>query len=485
MEERASRLADRGARREQSGRWGRAVVIGGGYGGLVAARVLSDHFAEVVVLERDQVDRDTGAHPHAPQGYHAHAMLTKGAQVLERYFPGLRAELQDLGAPVFDYGEGTVFLLPDGYSPRCRTGVLIQTFTRDELERRLRRRVLALPEVRILSGTRCDGLLMEPGSGRVRGVRYQAAEPAAEGGEPGGPAQLEADLVVDASGRSSALDDWLGQAGVAVPERRVVKAKITYTTMIFPRAEDAGVDYEVAYQMMFAPDVPEGGVILAVERDRWTCSLFGLDDRMPPTDDAGFEEFAGSLDNARISDQIRRRTGQEQVHRYTNVNNQWRPYHACKQWPERLIALGDAVCVFNPIYGQGLTVAAMEADLLHRTLAGRAARGRGLDGLSARFQRGVARILLAPWTLSSNSDLMWSAERQPLSARIAHWYNTRVLNVAVRDPAVWTSFAKVANMVAAPTALMRPSVVAKALVRGGKPAERTEAGAESSTKAAV
>jgi 2-polyprenyl-6-methoxyphenol hydroxylase-like FAD-dependent oxidoreductase len=472
------------SRREEPGRWGRAVVIGGAYGGLVAARVLSDHFAEVAVLERDRVDADTGAHAHAPQGYHAHAMLAKGAQVLEQYFPGLRDELQDLGAPVFDYGEGTVFLLPDGYAPRCRTGVLIQTFTRDELERRLRQRVLALPGVRILSETRCDGLLMEPGSGRVRGVRYQAAEPAGEG-DSGEAAQLEADLVVDASGRSSALDDWLRQAGVDVPERRVVKAKITYTTMIFPRGEDAGADYEVAYQMMFAPHIPEGGVILAVERGRWTCSLFGLDDRMPPTDDAGFERFAEALDNPRMSDQLGRRTAQEPVRRYTNVNNQWRPYHSCKQWPERLIALGDAVCVFNPIYGQGLTVAAMEADLLHRTLADRAARGRGLDGLSAGYQRGVARIVLAPWTLSSNSDLMWSTERRPLSARFAHWYNNRVLNVAVRDPAVWTSFAKVANMVAAPTALLRPSVLAKALTRGGKPAERTEAAAEASTTAAV
>jgi 2-polyprenyl-6-methoxyphenol hydroxylase-like FAD-dependent oxidoreductase len=142
-------------------RWGRAVVIGGGYAGLVTARVLTDSFREVVVLERDPVDADTGVHPHAPQAYHAHAMLAKGAEILEVLFPGLRAELHDLGAPVFDYGERISFLQPAGFAPRCRTGVMVQSFTRDELERRLRQRVLALPGVRLVASARCEGLVME------------------------------------------------------------------------------------------------------------------------------------------------------------------------------------------------------------------------------------------------------------------------------------------------------------------------------------
>ncbi|MFI8519931.1 FAD-dependent oxidoreductase [Streptomyces sp. NPDC085481] len=139
--------------------WGRAVVIGGSYAGLVTARVLADFFDEVVLLERDPVDERTGSHPGAPQGYHAHAMLAKGGEVLEKLFPGLREELRAAGAPVFDYGEGIDFLLPSGKAPRTRTGVEIQTFTRDELERRLRGRVLALPQVRLMAGTSCTGLV--------------------------------------------------------------------------------------------------------------------------------------------------------------------------------------------------------------------------------------------------------------------------------------------------------------------------------------
>ena len=379
---------------QNSGTWKKAVVIGGAYAGLVTARVLADHFSEVVILERDLVDERTGTHPSAPQEYHAHALLAKGGEILERFFPGLRAELQEIGAPVFDYGEHLSFLLPAGFAPRNRTGVEIQAFTRDELERRLRGKVLALPEVTFIPSARCEGLRMTS-SGKVNRVLYRT-----EGVEQ--PTEIEADLVVNASGRSSALDNWLTELGLSVPEKRVVKAKITYTSMSFDRSK-----------------------------------------------------------NGHLVGQIETRTDQGPTHRCTNTNNQWRLYHKMKDWPDRLIAIGDAVCVFNPVYGQGLTVAALEAELLHRTLTERATRRKGLDGLARNYQRAVARILLTPWTLSSNSDLMWNPDHQPLSARFAHWYNRHFFEVSVRDAGVWTRFARVANMVAPPTVLFHPSVVAK------------------------
>lgn len=437
--------------------WGKALVVGGSYAGLVTARVLADFFDEVVLLERDPVDADTGSHPGAPQGHHAHAMLAKGGEVLETLFPGLRAELSAAGAPVFDYGEGIDFLLPAGTAPRTRTGVEIQTFTRDGLERLLRRRVLALPQVTLLPGTTCTGLLRD-GRGRVTGVTYRAGE--TEGA--GLVAELAADLVVDASGRASNLDKWLAEQGVSVPAMRTVKAKVTYTSMNFDRPDDGHPDYFVAYQMLFAPRVARAGVLLAVEGGRWTCSLFGFQ-QQPPTDDTGYLEFAHTLDNPHLAEQLARRSVQEPTYRYTNVDNRWRPYHLVKDWPDRLVALGDAVCVFNPVYGQGLTVAAMEAEVLHGMLARRRSAGRPLDGVAREFQRRVGRLLLGPWTLSTNSDLMWNPQRQPAGARFAHWYNNRLFRVAVKDAAVWSRFVKVVNMTASPAVLFHPVVAAKVL----------------------
>jgi 2-polyprenyl-6-methoxyphenol hydroxylase-like FAD-dependent oxidoreductase len=228
--------------------WERAVVIGGGYAGLVSARVLTDYFRSVIVVEQDRLGESAGVHPHVPQGYHAHAVLAKGAQVLESLFPGLRAELAAAGAPVFDFGERISFLTPWGFAPRDRAGMEIQSFTRDELELCLRRRVLALPGVSVRDGTRCLGLTVAaPRRGRGKAARVTGVS-IRSGDSPSDatPVDLAADLVVDATGRSSSLAHWLEPLGVRVPEKRVVKAKITYTSFSFARPSGDEADFHAA-----------------------------------------------------------------------------------------------------------------------------------------------------------------------------------------------------------------------------------------------
>jgi 2-polyprenyl-6-methoxyphenol hydroxylase-like FAD-dependent oxidoreductase len=448
--------------------WERAVVIGGGYAGLVSARILTDYFRSVIVVEQDRLGESVGVHPHVPQGYHAHAVLAKGAQVLESLFPGLRAELAAVGAPVFDFGERISFLTPYGFAPRDRAGMEIQSFTRDELELCLRRRVLALPGVSLRDGTRCLGLTVAaPGRGRGKAARVTGVSIRSDDSpSDAAPVDLEADLVVDATGRSSSLAHWLEPLGVRVPGKRVVKAKITYTSLSFARPSGDEVDFHAAYQMTFAPDVPRGGVMLRVERDRWMCSLIGYGEHIPPTDDEGYLEFARTLANPRLAQLLEQREAQDDPHRYTNMNNEWNQYHRAERWPQRLVVLGDAVCVFNPVYAQGLTVSALEADLLREMLDQRLAKGRGLDGLSSAYQRKVARIILPPWILATNSDLMWFPGGQPFMARAAYWYNRHLLAVAVNDAAVWGSFIKAFNMILPPTSLFRPSVAAKIIGHG-------------------
>ncbi|TGB14529.1 FAD-dependent monooxygenase [Streptomyces sp. MZ04] len=438
-------------------RWGRAVVVGGGYAGLVTARVLADHFTEVLVLERDPVRPDTGVHPHVPQGFHAHALLARGGDVLEDLFPGLRAELAELGAPVLDYGERISFLLPTGYAPTDPVGVPIQSFTRDELERRLRQRVLALPSVRLLPATRCE-TVTGVAPGRLDRVRYRT-----DGADES--TEVTADLVVDASGRSTSLDRWLTDARLPVSAKTVIKAKFTYTSALYERPAHDPQDFDIAYQMAFAPGVPRGGVVLAVEHHRWMCSLLGVDQHVPPTDDEGYLDFAHSLGNPRLAEQIKRGTRQGEIHRYTNPGNEWRLHHKNTRWPERLIAVGDALCVFNPVYGQGLTVAALEAELLGRLLRRRRAEASGLDGLSRAYQRAAARVIQVPWTMATSSDLMWAPAGQPPAARFAHWYNRHVFALAVHDPGVWARFVRVLNMTAPPSLLFRPAMLAKVVRR--------------------
>lgn len=434
-------------------RWGKAAVIGGGFAGLVTARVLADFFDEVLILEQDELDEDTGIHPHVPQGKHAHGMLARGGQILERLFPGLRAELKAAGARVFDYGEHVHFLLPDGYAPRVHTGVPLQTVTRDELERVVRRRVQALPQVAMIDGLRCLGLASKT-AGCVTGVLHGLND------------VIDAEFIVDASGRSSVLTEWLARLHVEVPPKRVVKAKVSYTSVGFERSDQDEADFDLAYQMTIAPDVPRGGVVLAVENDRWLCSLVGYEEHVPPIDDEGYLQFSRSLDNTHLFKLLEHRRGQDAVRRYTHVNNEWRQFHHVRDWPERLVAVGDAVCVLNPVFGQGMTMAAVHAELLHDLLAART--GGGLDGLSRLFHRRLVGAIRPAWTLSSGSDLMWNDPRhQPRFARAAHWYNRRLLAAAAREPEIWIRFVRVINMVAPPATLFAPRVLAKVFARTG------------------
>lgn len=450
--------------------WRRAVVIGGGYTGLVSARVLSDYFDSVVVIEQDRLDESSGVHAHVPQGHHAHAVLAKGAEVLEQLFPGLRAEFSSVGAPVFDYGERVSFFGPYGYTPRDPCGIMIQSFTRDELERRLRSKVLALPGVSLRDGARVLSLTTDSPVSAGRGGKEPArvtgvAVRPVDAPHDAVPEEIEADLVVNAAGRASSLSAWLEPLGVRVPEKRVVKAKITYTSLIFARPDRNATDFDVAYQMTYAPKLPRGGVLLGVERDRWICSLVGFEDQAPPTDDIGFLEFARSLGNPHLAEHLEKREGQDEVHRYTNMHNVWHQFHRAEGWPERLIALGDSVCVFSPVYGQGLTVSALEVDALRDMLAQRHAEGGSLDGLGSAFQKKAARVILSPWTLSTSSDVMWNPDKQPVAAKIAYWYNSHLIAVAVDDASIWHAFAAVVNMIASPAVLFRPRVVGKVLRR--------------------
>lgn len=435
-------------------------MIGGGFAGLVTARVLADFFDEVLVLEQDELDWNSGVHPHVPQGKHGHGMLARGSLILERLFPGLRAELEAAGAPAFDYGEYVHFRLPEGYAPRVRTGVPLQTFTRDELERVIRNRVRVLPQVTLVGGVRCLGLAGKAAGrspGRVTGVLHGLDD------------VVDADFVVDASGRSSMLTDWLARLHVEVPPKRVVKTRVSYTSIGFERSDRDEVDFTLAYQMTMAPDVPRGGVVLAVENDRWLCSLIGYEQNVPPTDDEGFLQFARSLENTHLFKLLEHRRDPDAVRRYTHLNNEWRQFHRVRAWPDRLVAVGDAVCVLNPVFGQGMTMAAVHAELLHEMLAAaRAKAGGGLDGVGRAFQTRLVRVIRPAWTLSSGSDLMWgSRHRPPISARVAHWYNRRLLAAAVREPEVWIRFVRVVNMVASPATLFAPGMLAKVFARTG------------------
>ncbi|GAA3070410.1 hypothetical protein GCM10020000_63640 [Streptomyces olivoverticillatus] len=274
--------------------WRQAVVLGGGYAGLLTARVLAETFERVTVIERDRAPRPGEPRPGVPQARHPHGMLARGGQLLEILFPGLREELSARQAPVFDFGTAYRSLLPTGWAPSAHLDIPLQSCGRDTLEECLRRRVTALPQVETLDGFRADGLALDRAAGRVRAVIGRRLAP---GATPEN-LTLPADLVVDATGRSSPLSRWLEAAGYPRARRLAVASPFAYSSRLYEIPDSArDHDWLCSVEVPFLPAVPRGGGILAIDGGRWIICLITRDDDLPPADDTGFLEYATGLRN--------------------------------------------------------------------------------------------------------------------------------------------------------------------------------------------
>ncbi|WP_326692586.1 NAD(P)/FAD-dependent oxidoreductase [Streptomyces sp. NBC_01795] len=462
-----------GARRvvampDGQGRQGSAVVIGAGIGGLVTAAVLARRFEEVVLVERDALPPDDAHRPGVGQAQHVHGLLARGAEHLENLFPGLRAELSDAGAPVFDHGAGARTQVWAGTLPGVTAGVEVQTVHRDVFEGAVRRRVLALPRVTVRDDTAVAGLEVDQGREAVTGVRLEPGTPEGE------PETVPAELVVDASGRFSRLPDWLEAAGYARPAETRVDAGLAYATRVFKVTEPPARGIHGLQQMNQAPDRPGGVYAADIGNGRWIVTLFGAGGAHPPGragDEAEWMRFARDLENSHLDALLDKATPESGPHQYKRTENLRREYTRMRRMPDRLIALGDSYCAYNPVFGQGMTVAIREAVALGEALDKHAQ----LDGLARRIQRTVAGIARDPWLMSTSEDRVWAAfmrsERPGALLRATAWYKQRLLYLAVneRDPHIVKTFMRVYHMLASPAAMGSPRILAKVLLRASSP----------------
>ncbi|WP_237106285.1 FAD-dependent monooxygenase [Nonomuraea sp. MG754425] len=426
----------------------RAVVVGAGIAGLAAARALSGAFSEVTIVERDLLPDVPRPRSGVPQGRHGHALAAQGLRVLGELFPGLGDDLHAAGAPAIDFCVQAEHHWPDGVPSATPSEVVIQPVSRPLLEDVLRRRVMALPGVRVVAGHTATGLLGD--ARRVTGVRL--------GRRGGGATTLRASLVAEAAGRSSKLPAWLAGLGVPPPPESAVDAGVGYATRGYLLESGDAPPWRALFEIPHAPVVARGCFALRVEDDRLLVTLQGAAGDHPPADPDGFERFMKSLrsDIAAVVAPLRPEPG---VHRYGRSAALRRHYHRLRRWPEGLIVLGDAACTFNPLYAQGMTVAALEA----RALAELLGTAPGPGGLSREFQRRAGRITRWPWTMSALADRAWT-DSGPLVAA-THRYLSACQDLAVGDPAMFRDLARVTNMLTGPAPLLRPRHLARLAAR--------------------
>lgn len=424
-----------------------AIVMGGSMAGLLAARVLSDHYQQVTLIERDPFPAQPQQRRGVPQGRHTHGLLASGRSVLERFFPGITQALVNSGAHFGDIVADSRWFFEGACLARVPTDLKGLLLTRPMLEGAVRERVLAIPGITRRDNTAVEGLVASERSDRVAGVRA--------GGQT-----LAADLVVDATGRGSRTPQWLEAMGYEKPREEAVQIALGYTTRFF-RRRTTDLEGDTAVIIPSTPEGKCGGVMLAQEGDRWTVTLFSHFGNYAPEDLPGFIEFARNLPAPYIHQVVQRAEplGDAATTRFPASIR--RRYEKLQRFPAGYLVFGDAMCSFNPIYGQGMSVAALEAVELEKSL------GANDRDLAKTFFRRAAKVVDIPWSIAAGNDLRMPEAIGPRTAgvRFVNWYMSKLHKAAHSDPVPALAFHRVGNLLAPPPSVMHPRVAVRVLWR--------------------
>ncbi|MFY1637930.1 NAD(P)/FAD-dependent oxidoreductase [Solwaraspora sp. WMMB335] len=441
-----------------------AVVIGGSLAGLCAARALVDHVDQVTVVDRDRFPDVPTVRSGVPQAHHLHVLVTAGQRALDGLFPGLVTELYEAGAVVVDTPTDVLYLTATGWRERFAATHRLVGTSRELLDWTVRNRLAADPRVRFLPAHEAMELIGADGRDAVTGVVVRPR------GSAGALQQrLTADLVVDASGRGSRTPQWLARLGYGEPQQTRVDSGLSYASRRYVLAPNAVEGWKNIVLMPEPPHTGRGAVLYPIEGGRWMVTLGGLGGDRPPTDEAGFLEFAREMRSPLLYEAIKNAIPDSAIHGFRGTANHRRHYETMPRWPDGFLVVGDAACTFNPVYGQGMSVAARNAVVLGAHL--RRHGGRFGRAVQAR----VARCSDAPWRIATGADLRYPSTvgPRPRGGALARWYLDRMADVANRDPYVCEVLTDVLHLVAPLSAVVRPTVVARVL--RGRPGPRLDA----------
>lgn len=431
----------------------KVVVIGASMAGLLAARALAEHFEQVILLERDIFPAPGKNRKGVPQGKHTHVLLELGRQIMEKYLPGLTDELTQLGAAsIDDVSLNVRWFHSGGYHQPGVSGLTSVGISRPTLEAAVRTRVLALPNVRAVEDCNVLGLVTTNDNSRVTGVRLIDRQASSR------EETMTADLVVDASGRGSRSPAWLEELGYSRPAVEEVRIGMGYTTCYYSRQAEhiPGLNGIV---FLATPPNKRLGILLAQDGNRWVVTLGGYLGDHVATDYQEFLESAKRLPAPHIYNVIKDAEPLGEPVAYKFPANLRRRYEKLVRFPEGYLVFGDAFCSFNPIYGQGMTVAAMEAQALGECLA------RGPNRLAKYFFAKASKIIDVSWSAAVGNDLGFPEVEGPRTpmVRFLNWYLGKVHIAAHHDAQVSIAFLKVINMIAPPPSIMHPYIVRRVI----------------------
>jgi hypothetical protein len=329
------------------------------------------------------------------------------------------------------------------------------------LESGVRERVLANPKIVRRDNLQVEGLALDKASGRVTGIRA--------GGET-----LSADLVLDATGRGSRSPVWLEEMGYEKPREDAVQVALGYTTRFF-RRRPTDLNGDLAVIVPPTPEGKRGGVMIAQEGDRWTCTLIAHFGNYAPEELPGYIAFAKTLPAPYIHEIVSQNEplGEAVSARFPASTR--RRYELLKRFPAGYVVFGDAICSFNPIYGQGMSVSALQSLQLRKALA----ESTDDANLARTFFGQAAKVVDIPWAIAVGNDLRIPEVVGPRHAGVTfiNWYLSKLHKAAHHDPVLSLAFHKVGNLLAPPPSLFHPRITSRVLfgnLRRGRPAASTQ-----------
>lgn len=437
--------------RKAATRNGHAIVIGGSTAGILSARVLADHYERVTIVEHDPFPDGSSPRKGVPQGKHLHVLLMRGRLILEHFFPGITTELVKSGAIALDVTQDLAWLTPAGWAVRFPSDLAILGCSRDVVDWQLLKRLGAHSGVRFLERHVACGLTGT--RSRVTGVTLKPLDRASV-------ENWKADIVVDASGRASRTPQWLEGLGVPRVEEEVVDAYLGYSSRMFRRESDfLRDDWRALYLQPAPPDRPRGGAIFPVENGRWVVTLIGGNKDYPPHNEQGFMSFAERVGDPVFLEILKTLKPVSPISTFRATGNRMRHFERVKPWPEGIAILGDAACAFNPVYAQGVTMAALGAQTLSDWLR---------SPEKASFQEMLAHVNEVPWLLATSEDFRYEHTKglyPGQTTRLLHNYVDRVVALSTREVKVRRRFAEVLHLLKPVTSLFEPRILLKVLLR--------------------
>ena len=431
-----------------------AVVVGAGIGGLSMAGVLAKYFEQVEIFERDRLTPSFGSRSGTPQDRHPHGLLAGGLQALGEIFPGFESDLAKAGAVAVRVARDIQYERPDfGVLPKRDFGLSLLCASRPLIELVLRRRVEAIANIALRPNCRVNGIVPTTSGTAVDGIRFDAGSGSCE--------VLAADLVVDASGRGALTSTLFDALGWERPAETEVGVDLSYATVVVAIPPSAPPDWKLVFTLPDPPFLALDAVLVPMEGGRWitTIAEHGATARLETWD--AFLEASRSLTTPTIYNALRYAKPPDGIRHYRFPSSYWKHFERLPRLPRGVLPVADALCRFNPIYGQGMSSAAKQARLLQHVLGRTAAEPDPIAAVQMRFMAEVDSVLETPWNMSTSADFAFPGTRgeRPEDFAKAQQFEAALFRAAVADPVVHRALMEVAQLLQPQSRLQEPQIM--------------------------